>query len=167
MVELEIKGGDAEKEKKSDKKKSTLSAEVEAFGTNGEVEAGSNKEINLAPSDLTQKNTISTFEVGLNKEVAAFSTADQIALGDLEIRKQFAAQIIKLFVFSNLFVMVALGVCFWSDYTQIASRLISEDHRIIDNKVIMALLGATTVQLGAVIYTMTQAIFPTQGGKKQ
>jgi len=34
------------------------------------------------------------------------------------------------------------------------------------NKVIMTLLGATTVQLGAVIYTMTQAIFPAQATKK-
>ncbi|SFN41655.1 hypothetical protein SAMN05216386_0891 [Nitrosospira briensis] len=162
MIEPEIKDGGARKEKKSD-----LAAESEAPGSADEVQQFSlNDEIELVGSASTQTNK-SAVAVGLNKEIEKFSTSDQIALGDLEIRKQFASKIVWLFIGSNIFVMIALGTGFWSDYSQLASRIITQDHRIIDNKVIMTLLGATTVQLGAVIYTMTQAIFPTQSVKKQ
>jgi hypothetical protein len=133
-------------------------------------ETGLNKEIDLVASASTQTNKVtntSGITVGLNKEIAKFSTTEQIALGDLEIRKQFASKIVWLFVGSNIFVMLALGVGFWSDYSQLASKTIMQDHRIIDTKVIMTLIGATTVQLGAVIYTMTQAIFPAHGGRMQ
>src|SRR5687768_11067069 len=142
MVEQEIKGADAQNEKKSAKETSTLSSEIAAFDAPAKAEAQPDKETNLLAAEATQQNIVAhpNFKVGLNKEIAKFSTADQIALGDLEIRRQFATQIIKLFVFSNLFVMLALGVCFWADYSQMASKLITQEHRIIDNRVIMTLL---------------------------
>jgi hypothetical protein len=35
---------------------------------------------------------------------------------------------------------------------------------MVDQKVIMTVLGATTVQLGTVVYTITRAIFPGYSG---
>lgn len=101
--------------------------------------------------------------IGLDSEVKAFSglsVADQIALGDHEIRRKFAVYIIRLFIGANVFVMIGLGLAFWQDCVQLAARTIQPTDRIIDSKVIMTLLGATTVQLGTVIYTITKAIFP-------
>ena len=101
-------------------------------------------------------------EVSLNQEVEAFATtADKIALGDLDIRKNFARNVMILFAVANLFVLVGLGIVFWQDCVQLTAHAIKPAERIIDGKVIMALLGATTIQLGTVIYTITRAIFPT------
>ena len=101
-------------------------------------------------------------DVRLDREVAQFeTTADVIARGDLEIRKTFARNVMALFVISNLFVLIGLGFVFWQDGVLLADGKIKPAERILDGKVIMALLGATTVQLGTVIYTITRAIFPT------
>ncbi len=97
----------------------------------------------------------------LNVEVDKFvPVVDRIALGDLGIRERFAGTMLVLFVATNAFVLAALGVLFWFDHQQLAAGLIAPDERIVDTRVVIALLGATTVQLGAVIYTMSRAIFP-------
>ena len=99
--------------------------------------------------------------VDLGSEIRSFqSTVDKIALGEHEIRKRFARDIIGLFVATNVFVMIGLGFVFWQDCVQLAAHRIAPGDRIIDAKVVMTLLGAATVQLGAVIYTIARAIFP-------
>ncbi len=65
-----------------------------------------------------------------------------------------------LFFVANLFVLIGLGIVFWQDCVQLAAKEINPNDRIVSGQVIMALLGATTVQLGTVIYTITRAIFP-------
>jgi hypothetical protein len=111
--------------------------------------------------------------VSLNAEVVEITglTVDQrialdqqgvrreIAIGDQKIRRQFAFYVILLFVGANVFVLFGLGVTYWQDCAQLSAKLIKPDERIIDSKVVMTLLGATTVQLGTVIYTITRAIF--------
>ncbi len=100
-------------------------------------------------------------EVNLGQEVRTFqSAADRILLGDLEIRAKFARNVMILFAAANAFVLVGLGAVFWLDCAQLAAKEITPKERIIDGHVIMALLGATTVQLGTVVYTITRAIFP-------
>jgi len=74
-----------------------------------------------------------------------------IALGDQDIRRQFAFYVILLFVGANIFVLIGVGIAYWQDGAQLTANLIKPDQRIIDSKVVMALLGATTVQLGTVI----------------
>ncbi len=99
--------------------------------------------------------------VGLEGEIRSFETvADAVARGDLEIRRRFARDIITLFVATNVFVMIGLGIAFWQDCVLLTSGRIRPSERIIDGKVVMSLLGATTVQLGAVIFTIARAIFP-------
>ncbi len=67
-----------------------------------------------------------------------------------------------LFVISNVFVILGLGVAFWQDCAQPRDHLIKPSERIISSGVVMALLGATTVQLGTVILTITRALFPNR-----
>lgn len=106
-------------------------------------------------------------DVSLNQEVDEFTTADRIAIGDLEIRKNFANRVMLLFAITNLGALIGLAVIFWQDCAQLAAGLTKPADRIIDGKVIMALLGATTVQLGTVIYTITRAIFPSHGDPRK
>ncbi len=98
-----------------------------------------------------------------SEEKAFVSVPDKIALGDLEIRQKFARHVMFLFIGANAFVMVGLGFAFWQDCALLWSGKINPGDRIIDAKVVMSLPGATTVQLGAVIFTITQAIFPKKG----
>lgn len=98
--------------------------------------------------------------ISLSAEVAEFeTTADRIALGDLQIRKNFARDVMTLFAVANLFVMVGLGFVFWQDSAQLWAGNIKPTDRIVNGDVIIALLGATTIQLGTVIFTITRAIF--------
>ena len=61
-------------------------------------------------------------DIDLSSEVTAFdTTADRIALGDLEIRKTFARDVMMMFAIANLFVLFGLGVVFWQDCTQLAA----------------------------------------------
>ena len=98
----------------------------------------------------------------LGDEVQSFrSVNDQIALGDLGIRKDFARNTMILFAISNVAVLIGLGILIGLESSQLADEIIMPEQRIVDHRVIMALLGATTVQLGTVIFTIARAIFPT------
>jgi hypothetical protein len=66
-----------------------------------------------------------------------------------------------LFAVTNIFVSVALGLVFWLDHEQLAAGLIETYDRIIDMRVALTLMRATTVQLGAVIDTTVRATFLT------
>ena len=103
----------------------------------------------------------SIHEITLGGEVAEFrSVADSIALGDLEIRQRFARTVTWLFIATNLIVLSFVGYLVWQDGVQLLAGKITADTRIVDAKVVMTLLGATTVQLGTVIYTIARSIFP-------
>jgi hypothetical protein len=93
-------------------------------------------------------------------DITGLSVADQIALGDQDIRRQVSLYIIWLFAVANVFVLIGLGVAYWQDCAQLAAKLIRPEQRIVTSNVVMALLGATTIQLGTVIVTITRAIFP-------
>ena len=99
--------------------------------------------------------------ISLSAEVTKFaSTDDEIALGDLAIRKNFARDIVILFAVANGFVLLGLGVIFRVDCVQLSAKQILPAQRLVSSQVIMALLGATTVQLGTVVLTIARAIFP-------
>ena len=98
--------------------------------------------------------------IGVRSEERLFSVPEQIALRDVAIRERFASTVLWLFVATNAFVLGALGILYWQDVVQLGAGRIAPDDRIVDARVVMTLLGATTVQLGAVIYTMARAIFP-------
>lgn len=102
-------------------------------------------------------------DVSLGDVIDEFTTADRIALGDLEIRRNFANRVMLLFAIANVSVLIGLSFVFWQDIAQLTAGRIRPADRIIDGRVIMALLGATTIQLGTVIYTITRAIFPGSG----
>lgn len=97
---------------------------------------------------------------GVRTEELSFTVPEQIALRDTAIREQFARTMLILFGVTNVFVLIALGLVFAYDMLELRAGLITAGDRIVDTRVVMALLGATTVQLGAVVYIMARAIFP-------
>ena len=98
--------------------------------------------------------------VGLRTVERDFTVPEQIALRDVAIREAFARTMLVLFGTANVFVLIALGILFGYDTRELAAGVITAADRIVDSKVVMTLLGATTVQLATVVYIMARAIFP-------
>jgi hypothetical protein len=107
-------------------------------------------------------------EVGLTEvEEHGYSIDEQIALHhaalrqqDANLRKHVAYWIIGTFIGANLVTLIALGLLAWLDQNNIASKLIAPADRIISNQVFMSLLGATTVQVGAIMVIIARYLFP-------
>lgn len=93
--------------------------------------------------------------------------ADQIALRDAGLRERDAAlrekmadRIVRAFTRANVVVLVIVGALVVLDEINIASHVISPSDRIITPQVFMALLGATTVQVGTIAAIIARYLFP-------
>src|SRR5215471_13817841 len=80
--------------------------------------------------------------------------ADQVALRDAELRDWMAKAVLPVFLEANKWTLIALGVLVVLDEINLIAHLAGG--RIVTEKVIMALLGATTVQVGAIAYAMAR-----------
>jgi hypothetical protein len=87
---------------------------------------------------------------------------DQIALQDAALRQWVARRIIWVFVAANVGTLLALAGLVWLDQTNVASHMIIPGDRIITSHVFMALLGATTVQVGSIAFIIAQYLFPSR-----
>ena len=74
-----------------------------------------------------------------------------------EHKKRLANHLTWLFSLSNIVVLIAVAIVYYNDL-----RLADPSQRLITSEVIMTLIGATTVQLGAIMLTMAKSIFPTR-----
>jgi hypothetical protein len=95
---------------------------------------------------------LATTNEALEQEVASFSRRpvdDEVALGDLEIRKKVTTHILWLFAAANVVVLAGLAIIYYGDLSLLQVGKITPAERIINSNVVMTLLGATTVQLGA------------------
>ena len=68
--------------------------------------------------------------------------------------------IIAAFLIVNLATLYGLYVLYLADADNLRAKLIGPDQRVIDTSVVIALLGATTVQLGAMAVIMAKYLFP-------
>jgi len=109
-------------------------------------------------------------EVGL-KEVEqrgyTYTVEEHIALQgarlrqqDANLRRRMAHWIIGAFIVANIATVIALSILAWLDQGNIQSKLITPGDRIITSQVFMALLGATTVQVGAIMVIIARYLFP-------
>lgn len=88
---------------------------------------------------------------------------DRIALQDAQMRKALSIWIMVLFAVVNLFT---LGFLVWltcGDRHELKLHLIEASGRLVNAQVVMALLGATTVQLGSIAVIMTRYVFKAPG----
>ena len=102
--------------------------------------------------------------ISLDKEAerVRLSVTDQIALQDADLRKWMADRVVPAFLKANGLTLAAVAVLVVLDEINIASHLIAPGDRIITEKVIMAVLGATTVQVGAVAALIARYLFPSR-----
>jgi hypothetical protein len=103
-----------------------------------------------------------TIRLELEKEVdrVEISITDQIALRNQDLREWVADRVVPAFLWANGLTLAALGVLVVVDEVNIVVHLIAPTERIIGNQVIMALLGATTVQVGAIAAIIARYLFP-------
>jgi hypothetical protein len=92
--------------------------------------------------------------------------ADRIALSDAGLRKLVAVAIVLAFLVVNGAVLWGIWIVFQKDIellTAVGSKFAASD-RIVTTNLLMALVGATTVQLGALIVLIGKYLFPAPRG---
>ena len=78
--------------------------------------------------------------------------------------REYAAQrILLIFFIGNVTVLTFLAAVFGVDWWLMANKLEAARERIIDSGVVKALIGATTVQVGALMVTIVGYLFPRRG----
>ena len=90
---------------------------------------------------------------------------DENAEAERELRKSAADRVINIFLISNLAILAAVILASACDYLLIVKGISRSDDRLISAKVILALIGATTVQLGTVMLTIYRYLFPGSASK--
>jgi hypothetical protein len=73
-----------------------------------------------------------------------------------------ARRIIWVFIGANIVTLLAMAGLVWLDQGNVASHSIAPGDRIITSQVLMALLGATTVQVGSIAFIIAQHLFPSR-----
>ena len=88
------------------------------------------------------------------------SIADQVALRTQELREWMADRVVPAFLWANGMTLGAIAVMWLVDEINLARGIIAPSDRIIGSQVIMALLGATTVQVGTIAVIIARYLFP-------
>jgi hypothetical protein len=86
--------------------------------------------------------------------------AERIALRTQYLREWVAGGIMLLFVVANVVTLGAVYMLVQLDQGNLQGHLITPADRIITNQVIMTLLGATAVQVGAIAVIIARYLFP-------
>jgi hypothetical protein len=131
----------------------------------GKPSAGEGAPVVVAATGTTHgTGTAVGVGVRLSEEVdqVGISVADHVALQDANLRKWMVDRVVPAFLKANGLTLIALAVLVVLDEINIASHLIAPGDRIITEKVIMALLGATTVQVGAIAALIARYLFPSR-----
>ena len=108
----------------------------------------------------TGSATLQATAISLNAEASPYSVQDQIALKDAALRDWMAKDVIPAFLKTNVATLGAITALAILDEVNIAWDWIAAGDRIISAQVIIALLGATTVQVGAIAAIIARYLFP-------
>jgi hypothetical protein len=95
----------------------------------------------------------------LSGKKSDLSVKNQIALGDASIRRNIAYLTISLFALVNIVTLIFIGVLYYFDQRDIVRHLVPANDRVVNSQVVISLLGATTVQLGAIAVIMARGVF--------
>ena len=114
------------------------------------------------PGTITVTGFPPTISLGSEAERVGLSVADQVTLRDADLRKWMAETVMPAFRLANGLTLAVVAVLLVLDEIEIWFRVITPAERIITSQVIMALLGATTVQVGAIAYLIARYLFPSR-----
>jgi len=99
----------------------------------------------LAKAEITRSNFV--------------NVADHITYSTFELKAQLAKRLICIFVGTNLFVAALVAFLAWLDYRIISIDPANSNQRLIDRTVVMALIGATTIQVGIIAVSLFGSLF--------
>ncbi len=88
------------------------------------------------------------------------SVADRIVLSDARVRALVSYAVCAAFLAVNLATVAGLSAVHLDDYANIRLKLATADQAVVNARVLMALLGATTVQLGLMAVIMVRYLLP-------
>jgi hypothetical protein len=97
--------------------------------------------------------------VDLQSAESQISVSDKIALQNAAIRRVVSYWIVGLFGTLNVITILVIIWLATLDQGNIAAKLIPASDRIVGTRVLIALLGATTVQLGTIAVIMARSVF--------
>jgi len=63
-------------------------------------------------------------------------------------------------VLANVLTLAGVAYIFHADNANIVAKAMNSDDRVITPRVVMAIVGATTIQLGALAITMGKYLYP-------
>jgi len=93
-------------------------------------------------------------------ELENLTVRERIDLAELQLRSEIARRIIRQFLKVNGYVLAFIAVLFLIDEFNLYTKTVDASSRIITANVIMAVIGATTVQFGAIAFAVSQWLFP-------
>ena len=76
------------------------------------------------------------------------------------MRSHVSYAVIAAFLIVNLATLSGLYLIYQTDAAELQAKLVTPDQRVIGSQVLIALLGATTVQLGCMAVIMAKYLFP-------
>ncbi len=122
------------------------------------------------PSEGFRRGVLESPRVETQKVDLHLSVEERVRLSDAEnrrrdaeVRRHVSYWIMSLFGLVNIF---SIGFLVWLanvDQTELAAKLIGPGDQIVNGEVLMALLGATTVQLGTIALIMARYVFKAPG----
>jgi hypothetical protein len=105
---------------------------------------------------MTDRISLKTLEASIPVNVA-----DLIALSDADLRKIMARAVTAIFIKTNVVVLGVLIILVIMDIVMIYKGTILPEQRLVDGDILMALVGATTVQLAAIMVAISNYLFPS------
>jgi hypothetical protein len=99
------------------------------------------------------KKVVATFESQL-------SFRETLDLRESDLRQAIASNVVSTFLWINGAVFLFVIIVFIADSVLIVTGLLPSSDRIIDGRVIISINVATTIQLGAVAFSLSQWLFP-------
>jgi hypothetical protein len=109
-------------------------------------------------SDQTRTPPITA--VPLSQFEGTVTVAEQIALTDATVRAHVSYAVAGAFVATNLLTAIGVAYIFIQDNANLVASLITTSDRVITPNVVMTIIGATTIQLGALALTMGKYLYP-------
>lgn len=76
-----------------------------------------------------------------------------------EMLDKYAAEIVGPFKNANVTVLWGVAILAFIDVLLVAGKIITPGDRLVSSEVVMALVGATTVQLGASMFVVAKGLF--------
>ncbi len=98
--------------------------------------------------------------LGLVAETASLSIGEKIALNDARVRTHVSYAVAGAFVLANMLTLAGVAYIFREDNRNIVAKLITPSERVITSPVVMTIIGATTIQLGALALAMGKYLYP-------